>query len=107
MPEVFADEDAGSPVMLRMTSEGHVERAEPIPCHDVALLVEEAVGREIDLAVRVDDIATADVERGVVEVMPLALQDQPGDDVDAALAGCVADRTDLRRVERQPHVGDL
>ena len=65
------------------------------PGSQVPLLVEQAVGREVDLAVDVHDLATADVQRGVVESMLGALENQAGHDVDAALARRIAKRVDL------------
>ena len=88
-------------------AERRVEGAESITGGDVALLVEEPVGRQIHLAVHVHHLAAADVERGVVEAMPVALEDQPGDDVDATVAGRVAEGADLGGVDRQRDVGHL
>src|SRR5580704_217563 len=99
MPEVLADEDARPPAMLGAIPKRRIERSESIPGGQVALLVEEAVGREVDLAVDVDDLAGADVQRGVVEPMPGALEDQAGHDVDAARSRRIAKRVDLRRSE--------
>src|ERR1022692_1640604 len=107
MPEVLADEDARPPAMLGAVPKRHVERAESIPGSQVPLLVEEAVGREVHLAVDVDDLATADVQRGVVEPMLTALENQAGHDVDAALSRCIAKRVDLRCAEAERYLRDL
>src|SRR5437899_12071000 len=62
MPDVFADEHARPP-------ESGLEAAEAITRRKVPLLVEHAVGREVDLAVDVHQLAAAEVEAGIEVAM--------------------------------------
>ncbi len=56
MPEVLADEDPRAPAISGAVAERRLEGAEPVPCGDIALLVEDAVGRQVHLAVDVPDL---------------------------------------------------
>src|ERR1700730_7702008 len=58
VPDVFAHQHAGPPESGR-------EAAEAIPRRKIPLLIEHAVGREVHLAVQVDEFAAAEVEAGV------------------------------------------
>src|ERR1700694_873102 len=58
VPDVFADQDPGP-------AEFRLETAEAVPRGEVASLVEHAIGREVHLAVHVDELAAAEVEAGV------------------------------------------
>lgn len=77
VPHVFTDQDAHA-------AELAVKGAEPLSPGQVALLVEQAVGGEIDLAVDVDDPALLQVEGGVVEPVVVGHFHQADGDGDVA-----------------------
>src|ERR1700680_759289 len=82
MPEVFADEDAGSPRPAGMSAERRGGGSGPVARRHVALLVEQPVRWEVHLAVHVHHLTGAEVHRGVVEAMAVALENEPHHDVD-------------------------
>src|SRR6266851_2224808 len=62
VPDVFADQDAGP-------AKSSLETPEAITGRKIALLIEHAVGRQVHLAVEVDQLAVAEVEAGVEVAM--------------------------------------
>src|SRR3989441_1967726 len=67
VPDVFADKYPGP-------AESGLETAKAITRREIALLVEHAIGRQVDLAVDVDQLAPAEIEAGV-EVAMIGLFD--------------------------------
>src|SRR5713101_1541687 len=76
MPDVFADQHPRS-------SKAGLEAAEPVTGRKVALFIEHAVGREVDLAVEVDQLAAAEGEAGVEVPMIRLFDNRPQHDVQA------------------------
>src|SRR5216683_1825182 len=72
VPDVLADQDP-------CPAESSLETAEAVPRGEVASLVEHAVGREVHLAVHVNQFAAAEVEAGV-EVAMIRLFDHRAED---------------------------
>src|SRR6266849_827930 len=72
VPDVFADQDAGP-------AKTSLETAESITGRKIALLIEHAVGRQVHLAVEVDQFAAAEVQAGV-EVAMIRLFDHRAED---------------------------
>ena len=60
VPEVLAEQDGGA-------AEAAIEGAHAVAAREVAQLVEEPVGRQVDLAVHVHQLAAVEEHRGVVE----------------------------------------
>ena len=77
--------------------------SEPLAGGEVALLVEQAVGRQIDLAVQVDDPPALGVQGRVVEAMLRRLFHEAQHHGHGS--GGVQELADLRGVGRDGHVG--
>ena len=97
VPEIFADQDA------HPAEAGRIEGQEPLAGGEVALLVEQAVGRQIDLAVQVDDPPALGVQGRVVEAMLRRLFDEAQHH--GHRPGGVEQFADFRGVGRDGHVG--
>src|ERR1700730_1479740 len=74
VPDVLADEDPGP-------AESGLETAESITGREIATLVEHAIGREVNLAVHLDQLAAAEVEAGVEVAMVRLFDNRPEDNV--------------------------
>ena len=96
VPEIFADQDA------HPAEAGRIEGDEPFAGGEVALLVEQAVGRQIDLAVQVHDPPALGVQGRVVEAMLRRLFHEAQHHGHGA--GGVQELADLRGVGRDGHV---
>jgi hypothetical protein len=84
VPEVLADEHARSPGAARSGgTERSLEGSEPVAGGEIAGLVEEAVGGQVNLAMDVDDGPPGEVEGCVVKAVVVALQDATDHDVHA------------------------
>src|SRR6266550_3627948 len=70
VPDVLADQHSGAPVPGR-------ETAKSITGRKVPLFVEHAVGRQVHLAVNMDQLAAAEVEAGVEVTMIRGFDDGP------------------------------
>src|SRR5678815_956232 len=77
MPEIFTDQQ-------RHAAELRVERAHPIAARKIALFVEHAVSRQIDLAMHVAHGAILKIDRRVEKFMIGTLFDQPGNEGNVA-----------------------
>src|SRR3990170_6814962 len=75
MPHVLADQDRGP-------ADFGPERPDPPALRQIPLLIEDPVGREIDLAVDMDDLAQREIYGGVVEEALGRLLDKPYDEID-------------------------
>src|ERR1700686_4711453 len=74
VPDVLADQDP-------CPAEFRLETAEAVPRGEIASLVEHAIGREVHLAVHVDQFAAAEVETGVEVAMVRLFDDRSEGDV--------------------------
>ena len=92
MPQILADEHRRAP-------EARIEGADPIAAREVALLVEHAVGRQVDLAMNGDDLSAVEEDRRIVEAERRRFLDEPRDERDDAAE--LAEARDLRRIERE------
>src|SRR5919109_396868 len=58
VPDVLTDQHPGP-------AEARLDAAEPVAAGEIALLIEHAIGRQVDLAVQVDELAPTEIEAGV------------------------------------------
>ena len=99
VPKIFADEDT------HPTESGRVERqSNAIAGGKIALLVEQAVGGQINLAMDVDQSATLGIKGRIVEAVPRRLLDKAGHH--GRRAGRREQFLDLGRVAFDRHVGN-
>src|SRR5438477_260313 len=95
VPQVLADRDAGRPARPLVG-------VEAIAGPEVAPVVEDAVGRQVDLAMDVHELPGGPVPLRDVELRVGRTLDEPGADVE--IAGSFGDRGKLRIVGRTCHV---
>src|SRR3989304_2370541 len=74
MPHVLADQDRGP-------ADSGPERPDPPALRQIPLLIEDPVGREIDLAVDMDDLAQREIDGGVIEEALGRLLVKPYDEI--------------------------
>ena len=98
MPEVLAEQH-GAP------SETALEGTDPVAACEIAELVEEAVGRKIDLAVHVPELAAVEEHGGVVEAKLRGLLHRAGHEGDG-LATELAQAAQRRGTRRERHRRD-
>src|SRR5262249_28775552 len=77
MPEVLADEQ-------REPSEARLECAHAVAAREISLLVEHAVGRQIDFAMDVAHLAAIEVDRRIVKPVVRPFFDEAGNKGDVA-----------------------
>src|SRR5438045_3793819 len=75
-----------------------------IACAQIAVLIENAVGRQVDLAMDVDQLSSAEIEAGVEIAAIGFLQHRPHHQV--AVAGERLELAQLRCLQRDRHVWD-
>src|SRR5687768_603532 len=73
MPQILADQQ-------RQSAELGLEGAHAIAAREITLLVEHPVRREIDLAMRMTDLAGLEIDRRVEKSMVRTFFDQAGDE---------------------------
>ena len=96
VPQVLADRDAGR-------AAGPAVRVETIARPEVAAVVEDPIGRQIDLAVHVDEFAARPVALRDVQLRVGRALDEPGTDVEVHRR--FGDWSELRIVGGAGHIG--
>src|SRR5207245_10409298 len=96
MPQVLADRDAGRPT-------GPAVRLEAIARAEGAAVIEDAVRREIDLAVHMHELSARPVALRDVQLRVGRALDESRADVDISRG--LGDGRELRIVRRARHVG--
>src|SRR5438477_5044948 len=96
VPQVLANRDAGR-------AAGPAVRVEAIARAEVATVVEDPVGRQIDLPMHMDELAAGPMALRDVQLRVGRALDEPGTDVE--IHRCFGDRSELRIVGGAGHIG--